>query len=81
MIEKDKVGVVHLKGIQYFIDFSKKHDVQGLTKGYIVIDVTGGLCYGRRVCNGEKKVYVKRVLDLKVVYGVPQDGHETNKLC
>ena len=30
MTEKDRVGVVYLKGIQDFIDFAKKH-VQGLT--------------------------------------------------
>ena len=31
MTKKDRVGVVYLKGIQDFINFAKKHDVQGLT--------------------------------------------------
>lgn len=49
-----------------------------LANGYIVTDATAGLCHGRRVCNGEKKVYVERVLDPEArLWDAPQDGHET----
>ena len=49
-----------------------------LANGYIVTDATVGLCHGRRVCNGEKKVYVERVLDPEArLWDAPQDGHET----
>ena len=41
-------------------------------------NATAGLCHGRHVCNGEKKVYVERVLDPETrLRDAPQDGHET----
>ena len=32
-----------------------------LANGYIVTDTTAGLNHDKRVCNGEKKVYIERV--------------------
>ena len=41
-------------------------------------DATTGLCHGRRVCNGEKKVYVERVLNPEArLWDTSQDDHET----
>ena len=52
--------------------------LMNLANGYIVIDATTRLCHGRRVCNGEKRVYVERVLDPEArLWDAPQDGHDT----
>ena len=52
--------------------------LMNLANGYIVTDATAGLFHNRRVCNGEKKVYVERVLDAEArLWDAPQDGHET----
>ena len=44
MLFRSRVDVVYLKGIQDFIDFAKKHDVQGLT----TLPYPGTICRNRK---------------------------------
>ncbi|KAL5727087.1 hypothetical protein ACHQM5_000319 [Ranunculus cassubicifolius] len=49
-----------------------------VAKGYIVTDGTSGICHGRKVISGEKKVFVEDVLDPDAhIYDGPQNGEYT----
>ncbi|KAM7469818.1 hypothetical protein LguiA_008001 [Lonicera macranthoides] len=48
-----------------------------LAKGYVVTDATAGICHGRKVGIGEKKVYIDEVLEPDAPLWFPQDGNDT----
>ena len=49
-----------------------------LAKGYLVMDATAGICHFKPGAKGDKKVYIKEVLEPEAqLWDAPQDGHNT----
>ncbi|KAF5189060.1 hypothetical protein FRX31_021353, partial [Thalictrum thalictroides] len=71
-VDQDRRSVVQTKVI--LLDSSQKE----VAEGYVVTNETTGICHGKTIFPGEKKIYVQKVLDGNaLIYDGPQDGLNT----
>ncbi|KAL5702099.1 hypothetical protein ACHQM5_027358 [Ranunculus cassubicifolius] len=53
-------------------------NMDAIAEGYVVTDMTAGICHFRKVMQGEKKVEVTKVFDTSApVYDGPQSDYST----
>ena len=52
-------------------------EMRELAKGYVVTDASAGICHGKKVGLGEKKVYIDEVMEPDAPLWFPQDGNHT----